>query len=96
MLDTSVPNSKFKAHLFIIILSQWGIRVICYHDFSMDNLPTFQKIIIVRYMLWFLGIGGFQCFTGGTWISIGLPPLLNLIEYGGLYRRNAMENTKDS
>ena len=34
-----------------IICPQWGMRGICYHDFSMDNLPTSHQRIIVHYVV---------------------------------------------
>ena len=61
---------KFKACLMSIISElfypHWCMRGICYHEFSMDNLPTCHYRIIVRYVWWFVGTGGLQCFTNGT------------------------------
>ena len=48
-------------------------------------------------MWWFVGISGLQCFTNGTWIIIGGPPLETTSRvYGGVSRRNAMDRTEDS
>ena len=98
-------NYTIKSLRSINILENYGtpgqtlhcMRGICYYDFSTDNWPTCLLRMIVRYTWWFVGIGGLQCLTIGTWIIIGGSPLENFQSiWRSISRRNAMDSTGDS